>query len=104
MPICFTDPEEPLFVSTVEDNDESVEDDDDDDDVESRISASDFEGNLSDIPKRMLFGLEECGAIFVLPSDNGAYVRICGCKANDCHREGDRTTPLTGAGTGQPGR
>jgi viroplasmin and RNaseH domain-containing protein len=103
MPICFTDPEEPLYVSTVEDNDESVEDDDDDDDVESRISASDFEGNLSDIPKRMLFGMEECGAIFVLPSDNGAFVRICGCKAKDCHREGHRTTRLTGDGLGKPG-
>ena len=105
MPICFTDPEDPLLVSTAaEDNDSAYEEGyEDDDDARSHVSASDFEGNLSDIPKRMLFGMEECRAIFVLPSDHGAFVRICGCKAQDCHRDGHRTTRLTGEGLGKPG-
>ena len=103
MPICFTDPEEPLYVTTVDDDNESNEAEDEEDDANSRVSASDFEGNLSDIPKRMLFGLEECGAIFVLSSDHGKFVRICGCKAQECHREGHRTTRLTGEGLGKPG-
>jgi viroplasmin and RNaseH domain-containing protein len=103
MPICFTDPEEPLYVTTVEDGLESDEAEDEEDDANSRVSASDFEGDLKDIPKRMLFGVEECGAIFSLPSDHGKLVRICGCKAAECNRDGHRTTRLTGDGLGKPG-
>jgi hypothetical protein len=105
MPICFTDPEEPLHVSTVAEDNDSFDEEgyEDDDDARSHVSASDFDGNLSDIPKRMLFGMEECRAIFALPSDHGAFVRICGCKAQDCHRDGHRTTRLTGEGLGKPG-
>jgi hypothetical protein len=43
------------------------EGDNDDDDAHSRISASNFKGDLSDIPKCMLFRMEECVAIIGTP-------------------------------------
>ena len=63
MPISFTNHEdEPPVAETVESlsKEESEEDD------ESQISASDFEGDLDKVPIRMMFGPEECGAIFSL--------------------------------------
>ena len=84
MTICFTDPDEdPLFAASLEDA--SEEESEEEDDADSRISASEFEGDLKDIPKHMLFGKEECGAIFCLASDKGAFVRVCGCKATECN-------------------
>ena len=94
MPISFTNPEDdPPMVETVEAlSDEESEDDPGDD--ESQISASDFEGELGKIPVRMMFGAEECGAIFSLPSDKGAFFRVCGCRIDKCKR-GHQASRLT---------
>jgi hypothetical protein len=80
MPICFTDPEDkPILATTVyEDQDSKEEDKKDDDTKNCRVSSSESEGNLSTIPKWMVFGMDECGAIFSLPLvDNGAFMRVC---------------------------
>jgi hypothetical protein len=66
---------------TAKGDDESDKENKDEDDANLCISASEFKGDLSDIPKHMLFEMEECGAIFCLPSDKGEYVHICGYKA-----------------------
>ena len=63
-------------------------------DDESQISASDFEGDLDKVPIRMMFGPEECGAIFSLPSDKGMFFRVCGCKLDKCKR-GHQASRLT---------
>jgi hypothetical protein len=102
MTIYFTDPdEEPLFAASVEDT--STEDNKEEEDVQSRILASEFDGDLTDIPKHMLFGKEEYGAIFCLASDKGAFVRVCACKATDCNQDGHKTIWLTSEGIGKAG-
>ena len=94
MPISFTNPEnDPPVVETVEAvSNEDYEEDQGDD--ESQISASDFEGDLGTIPVRMMFGPEECGAIFSLPSDKGSFFRVCGCRLDKCRR-GHHASRLT---------
>jgi viroplasmin and RNaseH domain-containing protein len=104
MPICFTDPEdEPIFATTVYEDHDSEEENEGDDDANSRASASEFGGDLSTIPKRMMFGMEECRAIFSFSSDNGAFMRVCGCNANSCQRDGHKISRLTSEGLAKPG-
>jgi hypothetical protein len=94
MPISFTNQDdEPPIVETAEDSFDSEEDEDTGDE-ESQVSASEYEGDLSDIPVRMMFGTEECGAIFSLPSDKGAFFRVCGCRLEGCKR-GHQASRLT---------
>jgi hypothetical protein len=94
MPISFTNQDdEPPIVETVEDSFESDEDDDPGDEA-SQVSASEYGGDLDDIPIRMMFGAEECGAIFSLASDQGAFFRICGCRLAKCNR-GHKASCLT---------
>ena len=91
MPISFTNHEDDTPVAeTVDDFSEEESEGDD----ESQISASDFEGDLATIPLRMMFGPEECGAIFSLSSDKGAFFRVCGCKVEKCRR-GHQASRLT---------
>jgi hypothetical protein len=104
MPISFTDPEnEPIFATTVYEDNDSKGDDEEDDDAQSRVSALEYDGDLTTIPKLMMFGVEECGAIFSLASDNGAFMRVCGCNVKSCVRDGHRTARLTSEGTAKPG-
>jgi viroplasmin and RNaseH domain-containing protein len=103
MPISFTEPENEPILAATEYDEESEEENEEDDDADSRVSASEFDGDLSTIPKRMMFGEDECGAIFSLSSDNGAFMRVCGCNINSCLRDGHRTARLTSEGTGKPG-
>ena len=94
MPISFTNQDnEPPIVETAEESFGSNEEEDAGDE-ESQVSASDYEGDLSDIPIRMMFGVEECGAIFNLASDKGAFFRVCGCRLEGCKR-GHQTSRLT---------
>ncbi len=94
MPISFTNQDdEPPIVETAEDSFDSEEEEDTGDE-ESQVSASEYEGDLSDIPVRMMFGAEECGAIFSLPSDQGAFFRVCGCRLEGCKR-GHQASRLT---------
>jgi hypothetical protein len=94
MPISFTNQDdEPPIVESVELSFGSDEEDDPGDE-ESQVSASDYEGDLSDIPIRMMFGSEECGAIFSLTSDKGAFFRVCGCRLTKCVR-GHKASRLT---------
>jgi hypothetical protein len=44
-------------------------------------SASEFDGDLTELPERMLFGGEEYGAIFHLPSDKGAFFKVYSCSS-----------------------
>jgi hypothetical protein len=83
MHICFTDLEdESLFVTTaVDDDPDRDKENEEDDNANSRVSASVFEGDLSAIPKRIMLGVEECGAICSLLSDKGSFICVCGCKA-----------------------
>jgi hypothetical protein len=80
MPISFANQEEdPPAVETIDDLFESEDEDKDHGDNDSRVSASEFDGGLAALPDRMLFGEEECGAIFALSSDKGTFLRVCGC-------------------------
>jgi hypothetical protein len=47
-------------------------------------SVSDYEGNIQEAPVKMLFGLKECRAIFPQPTDQGAFVHVCGNKEGTC--------------------
>ena len=95
MTISFTNQEEdPPAVETIDDLFES-EDEDDPGEDESRVSASEFDGDLAELPDRMLFGEEECGAIFGLPSDKGTFLRVCGCSVATCKRDGHKAARLT---------
>jgi len=81
--------------------DPSDEEDEEDDDVSAtgtEVSASEFAGKLAQAPAKMFFGARECGAIFSLPSDQGLFVRVCGCSASSCHRKGHPTLSLTEVG------
>jgi viroplasmin and RNaseH domain-containing protein len=94
MPISFTNQDdEPPLVETAGDS-LSSEEEEDTGEEESQVSASEYEGNLSDIPVRMMFGSEECGAIFSLHSDKGAFFRVCGCRLEGCKR-GHQASRLT---------
>lgn len=95
MPISFTNREDdPPVVETVEAlSDDEYEEDYQGED-ESQVSASDFDGDLNEIPLRMMFGTAECGAIFSLPSDKGAFLRVCGCNLERCRRN-HQTSRLT---------
>ncbi len=58
MPISFTNQDdEPPIVETAEESFTSNEEEDSEDE-ESQVSASEYEGKLSDIPVRMMFGTE----------------------------------------------
>jgi hypothetical protein len=64
----LTDPEnEPIFTTTVYEDDNSEEADKEDDDAQSRVSASEFEGDLTTIPKQMMFGGKKNGGPFLAP-------------------------------------
>ena len=96
MPISFTNQEEDFpYVETVTDAIESEDEDDEHGDEDSRVSASEFDGDLAALPDRMLFGTEECGAIFGLSSDKGAFLRVCGCNLATCKRDGHRASRLS---------
>jgi hypothetical protein len=82
MPISFANQEEdPPAVETVDDLFESEDEDKDRD--------------LAALPDRMLFGEEECGAIFALSSDKGTFLRVCGCSLATCKREGHKAARIT---------
>ena len=51
----------------------------------------------------MFFGARECRAIFSLPSDQGLFVRVCGCSVDNCHRKGHATLILTEVGRASEG-
>jgi hypothetical protein len=64
------------------------DEDDEPEDKEFNMSALDYKGDLRNIPIRMMFGIEGCGAVFNLPSNNnnGAVFRVCGCYVESCKR------------------
>jgi hypothetical protein len=96
MPISFTNQEEGFpYVETVTDAIGSQDGDKEHKDDESRVSASEFDGDLGDLPDRILFGEEECGAIFCLPFDKEAFLRVCGCSLDTCKCEGHNASHLT---------
>jgi len=88
------------FVEEVEPGDEEegiVFDDEDEGEEEgeegeegSVASVSDYQGDAGqeELPDRMIFELEVCRAIFSFRSDGGRFIRVCGCKAAECSREG----------------
>ncbi len=82
-------------MATVADAVESEDEDEEHGDDESRVSASEYGGDLAALPDRMLFGEEECRAIFGLSSDKEAFLRVCGCNLAACKREGHRASRLT---------
>jgi hypothetical protein len=56
----------------------------------SVVSVSDYQGGDlgEELPDRMIFSEEECRVIFSLRSDVGKFMRVCGCQAGGCGREG----------------
>jgi hypothetical protein len=110
MPLSFsTEPEEPLLVEDASEEEQVEfeaafeEEEEEMGDEKSITSASEFEGDLGELPERMLFGELECRAVFTLKSDNGSFHRVCGCRATDCTRDGHTALRLSGQGRGLEG-
>lgn len=96
--------DEVVLVDSEEDDDD--DDEDGDDEVSAtgtEVSASEFAGDLAKAPTKMYFGARECGAIFTLPSDQGLFTRVCGCRSSSCNRKGHATLVLTKEGRGLDG-
>lgn len=89
MPLSFTATDDPPLVETVYDDDASLADSVPGDDVSEatdEVSMSDYEGDISNAPRRMYFGPKECLAIFEQPSDRSAFLRVCGREHTACKR------------------
>jgi hypothetical protein len=89
MPLSFSNVDGPPLVETVHDDDASFVDsvpDDDLSEAETEASISDYEGDIKSAPLRMYFGPKECLAIFKLPSDRNAFIRVCGREQGACTR------------------
>jgi viroplasmin and RNaseH domain-containing protein len=90
MTIDFTDSDD--FVETIHNDyeeDESFSEaklDDDFSEAGTENSVSDYEGKVQEAPLKMLFGLKECRAVFAQPTDQGAFMRVCGNKEGTCKR------------------
>ena len=52
----------------------------------TEFSTSDYEGNIHSTPSWMYFGPKECLAIFELPSDRSAFLRVCEKEHSACKR------------------
>jgi hypothetical protein len=76
------DEEEVTFETAYKEADEEM------DNEKPVISASEYDLDAGELPERLLFAEFECRAIFTLNSDYGKFHRICGCRAEDCSREG----------------
>jgi hypothetical protein len=81
----------------------SDEDEDEVSETGTEASASDFAGNLLEVPDMMFFGEKECRAIFLMPSDQGVFQRVCGCRMGECKRMGHATLSLTEEGRAPEG-
>jgi hypothetical protein len=84
-----SDEEEVTFETAYEGAEEEM------DEERSVISASEYDLDAGELPERLLFAEFECRAIFTLKSDHGKFHRVCGCRAEDCSREGHAALRLS---------
>jgi hypothetical protein len=78
----------PPIVETISKEDDLLNPDKDlSDGGKTEASASEYEGDLKDMPYEMLFGLKECRVKFTQPIDKGTFIRVCGngYRLKECH-------------------
>jgi hypothetical protein len=86
----YTNDDPPPIVETVNKGDDLFDPTDDElsDGDKTEVPASEYEGDLKEMPYKMLFGFKECRVKFTQPVDKKAFVRVCGKKYGTCPRAG----------------
>jgi hypothetical protein len=81
----------PPIVETISDEADLLDLDPDKDLLDggkTEASASEYEGDLKEMPYKMLFGYKECRVKFTQPIDKGTFVLVCGNGYGTCPRAG----------------